>query len=63
VLFGLLGLAAATTVNRSTNFAPLIIILVVAALSTAYVLLWAPRVRAQEEARREAASGARPSDR
>ena len=53
-------LVASVTVGTSTNPAPLIIIAVCAALSTAYVLLTIPRLRAAEEARRAARSTRRP---
>ena len=58
-LFALLGVAASITVGRRTDVAPLVIIVVLAALSAGYVVLWAPRVRRAEEGRRAAAAARR----
>jgi amino acid transporter len=55
-VFALLALAAATTVDEATNVAPLLIILTLGVVSSAYVLTWLPRLRAAEAARRAAAA-------
>ena len=55
-LFGLLAVTASVTVQTRFNPAPLIIILVVGALSAFYVLRVLPGIREREAARR----GARP---
>lgn len=60
VVFGLLGLTASVTVGNATNPLPLIILLVTAALSAAYVLLVIPRLRRAEEARRAIRGTRRP---
>ncbi len=56
IVFALLALAAATTVDEATNFAPLGLILGFGLLSALYVLVWLPRLRAAEAARRSAAA-------
>lgn len=55
VVFGILALAAATTVDETTDVTPLAIILLFAAASTYYVRRVVPRLRAQEAERRRAA--------
>jgi basic amino acid/polyamine antiporter, APA family len=52
-LFGLLGAVASVTVGTSTNPAPLAIVLTIACGSALYVLLFVPKLRAAELARRE----------
>jgi amino acid transporter len=56
IVFALLALAAATTVDEETNLAPLGLILGFGLLSALYVLIWLPRLRAAEAARRAAAA-------
>jgi amino acid transporter len=56
VVFALLALAAATSVDEAANPAPLILVLGLGLLSTVYVLTWLPRLRAAEAARQAAAA-------
>jgi amino acid transporter len=63
VMFALLALAAATSVDEATNPAPLILVLGFGLLSTVYVLTWLPRLRAAEAARQAAAAERRRSRR
>jgi amino acid transporter len=56
VVFALLALAAATSVDEATNPAPLILVLGLGLVSGVYVLTWLPRLRAAEAARQAAAA-------
>lgn len=60
LVFGLLAAIASVSVNSHFNPAPLIIIVIGAALSAFYVLRILPGVRAREEARRAATPRRRP---
>jgi hypothetical protein len=59
-LFGLLAVLASVSVQDTFNPAPLVIILVVGALSAFYVLRVLPGVREREAARRAARPRRRP---
>jgi len=61
VLFGVLSVLASVSVQARFNPAPLVIILVVAALSAFYVLRVLPGVKAREAARRAARPRRRPA--
>jgi hypothetical protein len=61
LLFGLLAVTASVSVQTRFNPAPLIIIIIVAALSTFYVLRVLPGVREREAARRAARPRRRPA--
>ena len=61
VVFGLLALTASVSVQNRFNPAPLVIIVVAAALSAFYVLRVLPGIKEREAARRAARPRRRPT--